>query len=143
MQDAVPMRGGDGSADRDQYLGRFARRQRAVLQSLRQRRALDQRHDEERLPVEFADLMHRDDMRMLELRGGFSLGPEAREVRRGRQPSGQNHLQRDRAVQTDLRCAIDDSHAAATDLFEQFKIADAARKHGRARLPPSRLRGKL
>ena len=55
------------------------------------------------------------------------------------QPAGQDHLQGDDAVEPALPGPVDDAHAAAADLLEQFVIAEQcepAVRDGRARPQP-------
>ena len=76
-------------------------------------------------PSTLADFVDRHDAGMIELRGGLGFGFEAIAVGLGRELAAQNHLHRDFAAQTRLHRAIDDAHAAAAELLEQFVIAKA------------------
>ena len=61
---------------------------------------------------------------MLEARGGDGLGAKALEHRRSGKLAKQQHLDGDDAVEADLAGAVDDAHAAAGDLVEQFVVAE-------------------
>lgn len=56
-------------------------------------------------------------MRMFELRSSFRFDSEAEHVRCRSQSAGQDHLQRDGAVEAELRRAVHDPHSTATDFF--------------------------
>src|SRR5262245_12856199 len=71
-----------------------------------------------------ADLINRDDVRMVEIRGGLSFGPKALNLGIGRQLAGANHLERNRAVQADLPCVINYAHPAGSDFPKQLVISE-------------------
>ena len=82
------------------------------------------------LPVVLADLVDGHDVRVVELGRRLRLLTETR--RRSASPArspGQDHLQGDRPIQADLPGLVDDPHAAAGDLRQQFVVAE--RLHGR------------
>lgn len=62
----------------------------------------------------------------LELGGRAGLALEALDIRRRGQHPGANQLHCDDGVQPGVPRFIDDAHAAACDLFEQFVFAELA-----------------
>ena len=93
--------------------------------SCAERQALDVIHREEVLAFGEADFVNRDDVRVLQARGGGGFGAEALDEILSRQRPGQEHLHRDDAVQAHLPRSIDDAHPAARDFFQQFVITKA------------------
>src|SRR5215212_1784987 len=86
--------------------------------------------------VAFTGFVDADNVRMLKMRRGFGFAAEPQYFLFARELSRENHLQRDDTIQTDLPRAIDDSHAAAPDFFEQFEVTEAARVFGRTGYQP-------
>src|SRR5215212_3223189 len=78
--------------------------------------------------VAFTGFVDADNVRMLKMRRGFGFAAEPQYFLFARELSRENHLQCDDTIQTDLPRAIDDSHAATPDFFEQFEIAEASRR---------------
>ena len=72
------------------------------------------------------DFENRDDAGMIQIRRRFGLGVKPFDIVFAGQLPGQDHLQRDDAVQADLPSFVDHAHPAAGDLFQQFVIAEAA-----------------
>jgi len=68
--------------------------------------------------------MDRHDVRVLQVRRSFRFRAKAPHVLRARQNCPANHLQGDRAVETDLPRLIDDAHSSERDFSEQFVIAE-------------------
>jgi hypothetical protein len=91
-----------------------------------QRPAFEEFHAEELLAVVFADLVDRDDVRVVQVGRRLGFGLEALEFGFGGELAGANHLQRDDAVEGPVARLIDDPHAAAGDGFQQFVVAEAA-----------------
>ena len=86
----------------------------------------DQLHGEELLAVVLADLVDRDDARVIEQGDGLGLVLEpAQLVVAGEQP-GLDHLQGDGAVEADLAGLVDDAHAAAAQLPADLVVAEVA-----------------
>ena len=136
MKDILLVRVLDGAGDGGDEAGRVARRQRAVLrESLGERLALDVLHAEVGLPPGRADLVDGDDVRVLEPRRRFGLGPEAGAVCVGGQVRLADHLERDGAVERFLSGLVDDAHAAAPEFGEQFEVPELARQRHRERVP--------
>ena len=91
---------------------------RSVFSHCRERHAIDELHREERWLVG-DDLVHRDDVRMLQLRERAAFAHEA-VVATGMQP-----LECDRATELDILGAPDRAHPAATDRLADHVTADA------------------
>ena len=91
-----------------------------------QRGPLDVFHRIVLMPVVFADLVDRHDMRMIQVRGGLGLGAKPLHVAAGGEVAGEDHLERHRAVERHLPRLVDDPHAAPGDLLQQFVVAEVA-----------------
>ena len=75
----------------------------------------------------FADIVHLDDVRMVQLAGALGFAPESLDVARlGREALGQ-HLERHDALHLDLARLEDRAHAAAVDARQQFVASEAGR----------------
>ena len=85
--------------------------------------ALDELHGEVVLPFMLADFVDGHDVRMIQPRRRLRLALKAGDLlRRGELP-GPDALQGDDAIEADLPGLVDDAHAAAADLLQQFVIA--------------------
>jgi hypothetical protein len=80
-----------------------------------QRFAFDERHDVEEEPVDLARIEERQDMRVLQVRGGPDLGQEPLGADHGRQ-LGAQQLEGDRAAVPDIVGQVDRGHPAGTEL---------------------------
>jgi hypothetical protein len=107
----------------DQF-GGLTGRQRPRLQAIGQCAALHIGHRKVALPFVLAYLVDGDDVLVLDLGRRLRLGAEALYLGGGRQPARRDHLQGDNAVEADLPRLVDDAHAAARDLREQFIVAE-------------------
>ena len=87
---------------------------------------LDQLHAEIALAVVLADLVDRDDPRVIEQGDGLGLVLEASQLGVVGQNSGLDHLERDGPVEADLPGLVDDAHAAAAQLFLNLVVAEVA-----------------
>ena len=87
--------------------------------------ALDELHRVEVAALVSADFVDRDDVRMVEIGGGFRLGGESLHFGLGREDAAEDHLQSDGSADGDLACFEDDAHAALGDALDQFVVADA------------------
>jgi hypothetical protein len=104
-------------------LGRLSWRQRPRPSHFGEIRTSDQIHCEEMLPILFAYLMDRDNVRMVQLRRIGCLGPKTSDLHRRRQPGIAQQFHRDFTTQAHLTRAENHSHAAPGDFFEEFVIA--------------------
>ena len=117
MHHAVLMRVGERVADLPEdapHLGRIECA--AIVNALRQRVAVDERHHEEDEAVLLVDAVDRDDARVRELRRRLRLAKESRTDLGAERELGRQELDRDRALETAILRAIHDPHAAAADL---------------------------
>jgi hypothetical protein len=73
-------------------------------------------------------VMDGHDVWMLQKSGGRNLAPESLNDLLARERPGQNHLQRNNALETGLPCAINYAHPAMGNFFEQFVIAEATNR---------------
>ena len=81
---------------------------------------------EERLALVLADLVDLDDVGVLQAGDGLRLGAEAVALVAPGMAAGQDHLESDEAVESELPRLVDDAHAAAADLLH-----DLVTGHGR------------
>ena len=128
MENAALVRVVDRLGDELDVAGGPRRRQRLLAHELRQALALDVIHREVVLAFVDAHFVNRDDVRMLQNGGGGGLGPETLHEFLARQRSGQDHLHRDDAPETPLPRLINDAHAAARNLFQQFVVAERSQR---------------
>ena len=89
------------------------------------------------LALMLTHLEDRDDPRVVEVGGRLGLDVEAFDIGLGGELAGEDHLQRDGAVEANLPRPVDDAHAAPGDLLEQLVVAEVADGLG----PISRRRG--
>jgi len=92
---------------------------------LRQGKSLDVIHREEVLPLGETDFVNRDDVHVLQTRGGGGFGAEALDEVLSRQRPGQQHFHGDDPVQAHLPRSIDDAHPAPRNLRQKFLIPEA------------------
>src|SRR5882724_4931656 len=76
------------------------------------------------LAVVDAHVVNGDDVRVPKESRGRDLALEPLNDLLAREPLGQNHLDRDNALEIEMSRAIDHAHPAAGNLFEQFVIAE-------------------
>jgi hypothetical protein len=95
--------------------GRIARRQHLPRQPPGQRAALDEFHDEVRPPVQLAAVVNLDDVRMAKASRRFGLAQEPTPLLRLSVRAGQQHLQGDGTVETEVTGLVHDAHAAETE----------------------------
>jgi hypothetical protein len=95
------------------HRGGAGRRERAVaLDHRAEVDARDKRHDDEQLAVVVAEVVRRDDVRVVEARGEPGLALEARAEVVVVGPLWADHLQRDGQVELHLPRPVHDAHAA-------------------------------
>ena len=117
---AVVERLGDLDADVDD----LAEAQRLVADQPEQVRAADERHDEEERALVAAEVVDRDDRGVVHLRDDLRLALEALlELRRVRSSRG-DELDRDLAVEHRVPRAVDDAHAAPSELPQDLVTID-------------------
>ena len=117
-------------------------RAQAALDRALQVHAFQQLHGDERRPVVLAQLVHGDDVRMLQARDRARLAQEPLAVLRTR-GLGPHHLEGDIAVEGFVASAEDDAHRAFAHTVEDAEAADLGGDvHGRAmiRSPASGMR---
>ena len=78
------------------------------------------------LALVLADLVDRHDPRMVEVGGRLGLGVEALDVGVVGELAGEDHLERDGAVEAHLPGLEDDAHAAAGELADDLVVAEVA-----------------
>ena len=98
----------------------------AVLQC----RTFQELHRDERLPVLFTDVMDRADVGVTKGRCGLRFTPESAECMRLSGHTFRQKLERDEKVETCILGFVDDTHAAATELFEDAIVRDGLANHG-------------
>jgi hypothetical protein len=84
------------------------------------------------LAVFLADLVNADDVRVVQIAGGFRLCAEAAHELGIVEPRMKNHLHRHDAVERKLARLVNHAHAAARDFLDQLVIAKAAARLGAA-----------
>jgi hypothetical protein len=82
----------------------------------------------------FADLVDRDNVRMIEASDGFGFDPKALQFFLTGQLAGQDHFQSDDSVQPGLSCSINHAHSAASDFLQQFIAGEITSPRGRQHL---------
>ncbi len=122
-----------GDAPRGQTLGRLGDQ---VLQA----RPLHEAHGDEQPAVVLAGPVDRDDVRVLQARGGERLAHEELAQTRVAGALGRDQLERDRASELGVVGPVDDAHAAdAGERLDGVAGDDRARRHtgGRHRIAPA------
>jgi hypothetical protein len=114
---------------------RFVDRQRAVVvEAFGEVVAADVRHHEVHEAFRFVDAVDVDDVRMVELCGGFGLAQEARLDLAAERELRRQDLDGDDALQTFVFGAIDNAHPATADLAVQLVVLTQRALHVRAQL---------
>ena len=128
MHDAVIVRALQRVADRRHDAQRLLRREAARLQELAQIHAVHELHQQEVEAARLPEIVHGDDVRMIQrrerLRLLFKPLGELRIVRALRR----EQLQRDETVQRFLPRLVDHAHAAAPEAFEDFELRKMRRE---------------
>lgn len=107
-------------------------RQRVAVEPLLQASTRDQFQRQVGPPVVGRHLVNLDDVRMLQSRRRLGLGTEAVQRVTAGVGAGQDHLQRHMAIERQLPCLVDHTHAAAAELALDF----IARQSWRSGLAP-------
>ena len=129
MQDAAQVGVVDRTGHQRQQLNRLARLVEVVADMLFQTAPLDQFHAEIVAALAFANFVDGDDVRMIEPGSRLGFDAKAADGVGGGQSLGQDHFQGDNAIEAALPGPVDDSHAAASDLVQEFVIAKGGRSH--------------
>jgi hypothetical protein len=107
------------------HVERLVERQRAFLQPIGQRLAVEILHDEKRHALLIADVVERADVRMGELRDGARLAIEPiAEQRIGRECIGKD-FDRDRAVEPGVSGFVDLAHTAGPEGGQDLERPEA------------------
>ena len=87
------------------------------------------------MPVLLADLVNRHDRGMIEVRRGLGLGAEAADVGLVGEPTREDHLEGDHAIEAQLPRLVHDPHTATSNLAKDLVIAEATEHPGPDRRP--------
>jgi hypothetical protein len=138
MQHAARVRMRDRARDAGDELRARAKIAAQPCDVLGEIAAFGELHAEPEVLALGADFVYRQNARMIETGHDFGLAPEAvARVLRPR-PRRQQHLQRDRAPEIRLPCAVDDPCAAVRDRLDQPVTSDFARRLGAVVAGPER-----
>ncbi len=124
MQNAALMRKVHRPAHSDQNLDCLFRAGAAGSDHVRQTAAINQLHAEIVLAFVRADLVNGQDVGVIEVGGRLGLGVEALNIGFAGQLTGEDHLHRDQAIETDLAGFPDHAHSPAGDFFDEFIVAE-------------------
>ncbi len=127
MEDAALVGVVHGAGQRDQQFGGAAGIvQVAVGNETGKTAAFEQPHAEVLDAVVLTDFIERHDVGVVQVGGGLRLDAEPLDEFGRGQAAGQDHLEGDKTVQTDLPGLVDHAHGAAGDFLDQFVIAEIA-----------------
>jgi len=116
----------DGTGNDGQQAGGARGGHRFATERSAERGAVDKGHAEIMLAGLFADFVNANDVGMIETGSGFGLGFEAADgIVRGEQAAADD-FEGDDAVEGNLAGFEDGPHAAASNLFEEFEVAEEA-----------------
>ncbi len=124
VDDASPVSVIDGASDVGQQTDRSAGVGAKPGKLGSEAAAGEKSHAEVRLSEAPTDFVDRNDLRMLKLRYGLSLGPESADFGLGGEPAGEDHFQGHDPVETDLSRPIHHTHATPRDFLDQLVIAE-------------------
>ncbi len=126
---------------------------RGAAEVLREAPAFNKFQRQVRVPAGLADVENLDDVRVLERGDRFGLALEPLALGRSGVDAGQDHLQRDGAVQVQLPGLVNDPHPPAPDLVQNLVARDLWRdeidrvagpeRHHTARFPPRTRLGRV
>ena len=125
MQNPAVMRVVNGFGNLLHVAGGLPGRERLFAGYLRKTLPCHIGHRVKVLALEFADIVDRDDIGMLQLRRGLGFDPKPPNIVLSRQAIGPNHFHRHDAVKRNVPRLKHDPHPAPSDLTEQFIIAEA------------------
>ena len=114
VNDPVRVRGADAVEDLIEPFRHDCRRHRVVpIERRTQREAVEPLHDEIRaFTLERSDVVHGDDVRMIQLRGGARFAPEAAQRRLMAERAAEQHLDRHRSIEPQVARLVDRAHPA-------------------------------
>ena len=115
-------------------LGCLGGSQRAILQKTGQTRTFDKGHGKVMLLILLSHLKNWNDPWVIETGCRLRFDEETLDILLAGRLSGTDHLDRDDAVQANLSRLVDDSHATAGDLLDEFVLAEASMHSTRRRL---------
>ena len=92
--------------------------ERALADGVLERHAVEQFHGDEAEAVGFADFVNGADVGVIERGGGAGFAAEALESQQGLARRCREKFQGDEAAEREVLGFVDDSHAAAAELFE-------------------------
>jgi len=96
-----------------------------------QRRAFQEFHGNERLPVLLTDVMDRADVGVIQGGRGLRFSLESGEGMRIPGYIVRQKLERDETVEASILSFVDDSHPAATEFLDDTVVRDGLADHGR------------
>jgi hypothetical protein len=114
-------------------LGRLAQVGLGTVFLVVERARLDQLHGEVMTAGVFTDVINRHDVGVVQMAGFLSFHAETPDLLRGGQVAGQDHLERHDPVQALFPGAVNDAHAAASNLLKEYVISEVAQTR---RCPP-------
>ena len=120
VHDALGMGGGEAFGTLPGNRPRLPDRQGAVGDRLAERAALDELHGNPRQAVALADVVDRDDGRMVQRRGGAGFGFETPTVPLVSYQPLRNHLERHGATEPCVDAAVDLTHASRSEEVLDF-----------------------
>jgi hypothetical protein len=115
VQDPGAVRAVEGAGDLDRVAQRLAERQRPARQPRRQRLAVQVLHDDEADVPFAADVMEHADVGMVQAREQPRFALEAGARVAVRPDVRRQDLDRDRAIEAGVACAVDFAHAARAE----------------------------
>src|SRR4029077_9693265 len=123
---ALLMRGGESARDLDRVVQGLADRQWTCAQTLAQRVALEQLGDHVGRAGVLTDVVHRENVWMIERRGGARFLLEAVHALAVRSKRREDNLDRDVARETRIARAIDLAHAAGPEQSQDLVGAETS-----------------
>ena len=128
MNDAIFVGEAERIRDVTAVLEHGFERQAVFGNELEERTAVDELHDDERVPANFADLVNRADVRMIERRSGPRL---FQQLHGGKFPGRiLQTLDRDGAMQPRIVRAVHDAHGARSESRLDAVVAEQLADHG-------------
>ncbi len=134
VDDSLAVCGVDGQGERSNQVRHLIRGPGGAVEPVGERAAVDPLHREIGTALQMADLVHLDDIDVLDAGGQLGFAEEADSLRFGGKLAGENHLEGDQAVQATVPGLVNDAHAAASDFGEDLVIADPPRRGRRRRV---------